>query len=195
MNNHKVVTIYYPSKRWLEDIASNIGRQRDKYTIESRYSPLLRMIKSNGCEIELEPLADHLSKEDHDFALKLARLMRSGAAGLLKSDWARITALIECTPLNVVGFIDMFMSVKQKSLMGKLARLHCISMPSAWRELGNNTTFDDKSSRKRYYYFYDFNKPEQWEKISHHHKFRLGGRLCHGAEARLFGGFESLRCR
>lgn len=166
MNDPKVVTIYYPSKKWLEDTASEIGRQRDKHALESRYSPLLRIIKSNGCEIELKPFSAEESKADHDFALKLARLMRSGAAGLLKSDWARITALIECSPLNIVGFLDMFMSEKQKLLMGKLARLHCMTMAAAWRELGNNTVFDDKPSRFRYHYFYNFDRPEQWDKSS-----------------------------
>lgn len=162
MENKKVITIYYPPKNWLENRAKELDRSYNKQTLESKYSYALKMMNRQNTDILLKPVeAVPTGAKDEEYAKKLINLFIKEGGAKLKLDWARINALLDCDPRNLIGIVDFAVYTTAPDMLLKLARLHCMTMSKAWKLLGNKS--DLKEERGYYSYYYGVEPPKQWK--------------------------------
>lgn len=183
MENKKGITIYYPPQKWLETRAKELDRASNKYNLESKYSNTFKMMHrlENDIDVILKPIEDNVTSKDEDYVRKLINLFVRDSSAKLKLDWARINALIDCDSRNIIGIIDFAVYRTAPEMLHKLARLHCMTMSQAWRELGNNSEL--KMERNYYSYYYGIDTPKQWKDNISTRNLNLVVQYAYGAEA------------
>lgn len=162
MENKKEITIYYPPKNWLENRAKELDRSYNKQTLESKYSYTFKMMSRQDTDVLLKPIEEvPTNAKDEEYAKKLINLFIKEGGAKLKLDWARINALLDCDPRNLIGIVDFAVYSTAPDMLLKLARLHCMTMGEAWKILGNKS--DLKEERGYYSYYYGIEPPKQWK--------------------------------
>lgn len=181
MENKREIIIYYPPKNWLEKRAQELDHSYNKSSLEGEYSSTFRMMQKEKFNIILKPINPVVNTTDESFARKLINLFFHDSSGKLKLDWARINALIDCDSRNIIGLIDFAVYRTAPAMLHKLARLHCMTMSQAWRELGN--TSELKAERHYYNFYYGIETPKQWKDNISTRNLNLVVQYAYGAEA------------
>lgn len=181
MENKKEIIIYYPPKNWLEKRAQELDHSYNKNSLEGQYSSTFRMMQRESLDVILRPINPKSNPTDESFARKLIDLFFHNNSGKLKLDWARINALIDCDSRNIIGLIDFAVYRTAPAMLHKLARLHCMPMSQAWRELGNTSVL--KMERNYYSFYYGIDTPKQWKDNISTRNLNLVVQYAYGAEA------------
>lgn len=157
-----IVTIYYSPKKWLEQRAKDLNRLNTKADLERKYSYTFKMMQIDQVKVDLKSIEndDIDTVQDREYAQRLINLFVYDSSAKLKLDWARINALLECDSRNLIELIDFALYKTAPDMLRKLARLHCITIDQAWRELGNKSTL--KGEARYYSYYYNPTPPKQW---------------------------------
>ncbi len=177
-----MVTIYYPPKKWLEQRAKDLDRLNSKADLERKYSYIFKMMQRDNVKVDLKSIENENKDtvQDREFAQRLINLFFYDSSAKLKLDWARIYALLESDSRNMTDLIDFALYPTAPAMLKKLARLHCITIYQAWRELGNK--YKLKGEARFYSYYYNPSPPKQWSESLTTKNLSMVVQYAYGAE-------------
>lgn len=155
------VTLYYPSKSWIETRAKQLDDAYSIRSLESKYSSLLSVLRKKDVGVNLEPIPGVEDNVDNLlYVRKIVNLMQESKQKL-KRDWARINALIDCDARNLSALILFLTDSTGEKIMHELAKTKCLTMQSVWNKLGFHSKLKFNKNYN-YYYSYYIDIPNEW---------------------------------